>query len=56
MDAGLSGEDEPKVLNPKKIPLLFLFLSQHILKTFQKCKKYKDRWEKPLSSVHIGGK
>jgi len=51
----LGGGQNPS-LRPKKIPILFLFfLSQNSLNTFQKCKKYKDRWAKPLSSVHICG-
>jgi hypothetical protein len=50
--AGLLEEDKSQV---SKKSLFYFSFSQHILKTFQKCKKYKDRWAKPLSSVHIGG-
>jgi len=54
--AGFSEEEEAQGSDPKKSPILFLFfLSQNSLNTFQKCKKYKDRWAKPLSSVHICG-
>jgi len=53
--AGLLEEDETQVSNPQKSLIYSSFLSQQSLKTFQKCKKYKDRWAKPLNSVHIGG-
>jgi hypothetical protein len=53
--AGLLEEDETQVSNPKNPSFIPFFLSQQSLKTFQKCKKYKDRWAKPLNSVHIGG-
>jgi len=46
-------EDETQV---QKIPLFIPLISQHSLKTTQKCKKYKNRWAKPLNSVHICGK
>jgi len=54
--AGILEEEKAQVSDPQKIPFYSsFFLSQNSLNTFQKCKKYKDCWAKPLSSVHICG-
>jgi len=50
----LGGEQKSTSQTPKKTLFYSSFFSFKIV-SFQKCKKYKDRWAKPLSSVHICG-